>query len=492
MFSKRTPQLILFLLALLMIFQTGCKKNLMTPMVEDFTRPVIWMNVFEMSFTASEAGENSSPQILKIKNSGINTLTYSISDDADWLSVSPPGSSSSGQINEHLVSIDKSGLAAQDDSYTAVITIIASESYNNPQKVNVSLTIRGSVLPQEDDPDDGDDEDDPPAPDDPPSTPSLSAYCSRSPSSGTVPLDVSFTGSASGGTAPYSYSWKFGDGSSSSSQNPSHTYNSAGTYTATLTVTDSAASKATDSTKITASDSQPPPTSELSASASASTTSGEAPLTVNFTGSASGGTAPYSYSWNFGDGGSSSSQNPSHTYNSAGTYTTTLTVTDSAASKATDSTKITASAPEPPPPPPASDNKIEVNCNPSSGSASTTVNVPISITGNENEIKVFGLEMTFDANMFEFQSVEKGSLTGSWAAVAGNETTSGTLKIGGFLGAGTSIPTGSSGTIAIVKLKVTGSTYPNGQQCQVSIKSYTDNIAGMSPEPASATFTLQK
>jgi len=42
------------------------------------------------------------------------------------------------------------------------------------------------------------------------------------------------------------------------------------------------------------------------------------------------------------------------------------------------------------------------------------------------------------------------------------------------------------------KKKRTGSTYPNGQQCQVSIKSYTDNIAGMSPEPASATFTLQK
>jgi len=485
MFSKRTPQLILFLLALLMIFQTGCKKNLMTPMVEDFTRPVIWMNVFEISFTASEAGENSSPQILKIKNSGINTLTYSISDDADWLSVSPPSSSSSGQINEHLVSIDKSGLAAQDDSYTAVITITASESYNNPQKVNVSLTISGSVLPQEDDPDDGDDEDDPPAPDDPPSTPSLSASCSPSPSSGTVPLDVSFTGSASGGTAPYSYSWNFGDGESSMAQNPSYTYNSVGTYTATLTVTDSAASKDTDSTKITATS----PTSTLSASASASTTSGEVPLTVNFTGSASGGTAPYSYSWNFGDGQSSSSKNPSHTYSSAGTYTAILTITDSAASKATDSTKITASAPQPPP---ASGNKIEVNCNPSSGSADTIVNVPISITGNENEIKVFGLEMTFDANMFEFQSVEKGSLTGSWAAVAGNETTSGTLKIGGFLGAGTSIPTGSSGTIAIVKLKVTGSSYSNGQQCQVSIKSYTDDISGMSPEPASATFTLQK
>ncbi len=392
MFTKKTAQFILFFLVLLVIFQTGCKKNPMAPDMEDFTRPVIWINAFEMSFTASEASANSSSQILKVKNSGINTLTYSISDDADWLSVSPPNGSSTGQILEHLVSIDKSGLEAQDDSYTSVITITSSESYNSPQKVNVSLTISKSVLPQQDDPDDGDD----PPPGDDPSA--LSASCSGSPVSGVVPLDVSFTASASGGIAPYSYSWNFGDGQSYSSQNPSHTYSSAGTYTAILTVTDSTNSKATDSTTITTSASQPP----------------------------------------------------------------------------------------------ATGNKIEVKCNPSSASADTIVNVPISIKGNENEIKVFGLELTFDPNMFEFQSVEKGNLTGSWAAVAGNETTSGTLKIGGFLGAGTSIPTGSDGSIAIVKLKVTGSSYSSGQQCQVSINSYTDDIAGMSPEPANTTFTLQK
>jgi hypothetical protein len=51
-------------------------------------------------------------------------------------------------------------------------------------------------------------------------------------------LAVSFTGSASGGTSPYTYSWAFGDGGTSTSQNPSHTYASDGNYTATLTVTD--------------------------------------------------------------------------------------------------------------------------------------------------------------------------------------------------------------------------------------------------------------
>jgi PKD repeat protein len=86
------------------------------------------------------------------------------------------------------------------------------------------------------------------------STP-LTASASASPTTGNAPLSVGFTGSASGGTAPYSYSWNFGDGSSATTQNPSHTYNSAGTYTATLTVTDSSspAKTATSTVTITAS-----------------------------------------------------------------------------------------------------------------------------------------------------------------------------------------------------------------------------------------------
>jgi PKD repeat protein len=84
----------------------------------------------------------------------------------------------------------------------------------------------------------------------------LAATVSANPTSGQIPLAVSFTGTATGGTPPYSYSWNFGDGSAASTtQNPSHTYSTAGTYTATLTVTDSAspAKTATSSVTITAS-----------------------------------------------------------------------------------------------------------------------------------------------------------------------------------------------------------------------------------------------
>ena len=170
----------------------------------------------------------------------------------------------------------------------------------------------------------------------------LTATTSASPTTGNAPLSVSFTGSASGGTAPYSYSWAFGDGSTSTSQNPSHTYSSAGTYTANLTVTDGAspASTATSSVTVTVSAVGNP----LTATASATPSSGQVPVNVAFNGTATGGTPPYSYSWAFGDGTTSTSQNPSHSYGTAGTYTATLTVTDSSSPAKTASSSITITA----------------------------------------------------------------------------------------------------------------------------------------------------
>lgn len=71
----------------------------------------------------------------------------------------------------------------------------------------------------------------------------LSATFSASPTSGNIPLSVSFSGSISGGYTPYSWTLDFGDGSTpasgtTSSVSVSHTYNKVGTFTATLTVID--------------------------------------------------------------------------------------------------------------------------------------------------------------------------------------------------------------------------------------------------------------
>ena len=69
----------------------------------------------------------------------------------------------------------------------------------------------------------------------------LSASLSASPTSGVIPLAVTFTMGASGGFTPYTATLAYGDGASDSVTVPgtkAHTYTKVGTYTATLTVTD--------------------------------------------------------------------------------------------------------------------------------------------------------------------------------------------------------------------------------------------------------------
>jgi len=65
-----------------------------------------------------------------------------------------------------------------------------------------------------------------------------SASISYSPSNPLPLLSVTFTGSATGGTQPYSYSWDFGDGTTASGQTVSHSYLLPGSYVVTLTITD--------------------------------------------------------------------------------------------------------------------------------------------------------------------------------------------------------------------------------------------------------------
>ncbi len=76
---------------------------------------------------------------------------------------------------------------------------------------------------------------------------------------GSVPLTVHFTGTASGGTPPYSYSWTFGDGAQSTDQNPSHTYTTVGTYHPVFTATDSTSAYTTDNLTIQANPSESVP-----------------------------------------------------------------------------------------------------------------------------------------------------------------------------------------------------------------------------------------
>jgi PKD repeat protein len=161
------------------------------------------------------------------------------------------------------------------------------------------------------------------------------ANFTAAPTSGTVPLSVTFTDTSTGG--PTSWQWSFGDGSSNSTaENPSHTYTSPGTYTVTLTASNANGGSSYTATNYIVAGDWP------IASFTVSGASGYAPLTVTFTDTSSN--TPTSWQWSFGDGSANQTvESPTYIYNNPGTYTVILTASNTFGSSSA-STSIYVSA----------------------------------------------------------------------------------------------------------------------------------------------------
>lgn len=169
----------------------------------------------------------------------------------------------------------------------------------------------------------------------------LAAGATASPTTGSAPLTVNFTGGATGGTSPYHYLWTFGDGVGSNLSRPTHVFTTVGTFNVSLQVTDSTGQTASANLTVTVT-----AVASLMARASATPSDGVAPLSVLFNGTASGGIPPYTFAWGFADGTPHSAvRNPTHTFVDAGTYTVTLWLTDTDGGNATSTTTVVVSAP---------------------------------------------------------------------------------------------------------------------------------------------------
>lgn len=157
----------------------------------------------------------------------------------------------------------------------------------------------------------------------------LEVSVDRTPSSGGLPLGVSFASSVLGGAPPYTFDWDFGDGSGhSTQQNPTHTYTLGGMYVAKLTVTDSAGASASASVTITVT-----PLCTIACSASVplavsifATGLSPVPFAASADVSSDCPFAP-AFAWTFGDGATSTEQNPTHLYPAPGLYPWSLTTT---------------------------------------------------------------------------------------------------------------------------------------------------------------------
>jgi len=494
---------ILFVVILVfLIFSLTCKKETPTsPEIENYTRPVIWINVFEMSFSASVSGANPSAQILKVKNTGVGTLNYSISDDADWLNIEPTSGTSTGNIVEHTVSVDKAGLQAQEEPYKATITISSSNAYNSPQKVEVSLKISKEPPPQI----------------------WLSskniAFAGEEGGINPTPKYLSIKNSGKG-TLNYTITdnadWLHispAKGSSSGevvehkiSANISGLKARVEPYKAQITISCPEATNNPQNVNVSLKITKEPPKiwvspKELFFSAEEGGTN-PASNTLSIKNSGKGTlnyilTTDSSWLDVLPKSGVSTGNTNTHrvtvdiTGLSEGIYYGTITVRDPEATNSPQVVNVHLEITKTIPPCPEYD-KISIYCDPNTGGLNATIKVPITIVCNSKEIKAFGLELSYDSSFLQFLGVNKGNLTGGWASVDGNEISSGTVRIGGFAGSGRAIPSSSSGTIVEVSFKVICNNCSDGQQTQICISNYTDDISIMKPSITCATFSYKK
>jgi hypothetical protein len=468
MFSKKAGFIVLAGL-LLLSYQTSCQG----PFTYE-THPVIWVNSYALTFSAAEAGSNPTPQVLQVKNSGVENLTYTIADDADWLTVFPNSGTSTGQVIDHTVSVDKTGLASRPEPYTAKITVSSTQACNNPQQVTVTLNLSEQPPPEI-------------------SVTPKNVNFSAATGGSNPPAQTIRVRNSGQGTLNYTVTddanWlAVSPGSGTSTGNEvahSLTVNKAGlatgTYNAVVTIADSNAVNSPQVVNVTLTiGTSAPPAIAVSPSSLTfnARVGGSNPATQKIKVSNSGsGTLNYvitdDANWmNVNPAsGTSTGQEISHTVSiniaglSTGTYTGVITISSPNATNSPRSVQVTLVIGTIP-----TNNQIGISI---SGG-----DVLVSILGNTQQIKSFGFKLNYNTAALTLVGVSKGSLTSSWASVAGSQTAQG-ATIGGFAGdPNLAIPAGSSGTIAIIRL--TG-------QGQICLSALTDDIAGMTISPGCVT-----
>jgi len=103
----------------------------------------ISLNRTKFYYGAIVGGTKTGSQTLRINNSGGGTLSWSISDNASWLSGAPTSGSGAGVVT---LTVNTTSLAA--GTYAGTVTVTATGASNTPQTVSVTLTVKSSASDQ--------------------------------------------------------------------------------------------------------------------------------------------------------------------------------------------------------------------------------------------------------------------------------------------------------------------------------------------------------
>lgn len=93
----------------------------------------------ELVFYATEGGDDPLDREIVIINAGSGDMDWDVDVDESWLDVSPSSGTSDDEGETVTVSIDISGLDADD--YHGTITITADDADNSPESIDVSLYV---------------------------------------------------------------------------------------------------------------------------------------------------------------------------------------------------------------------------------------------------------------------------------------------------------------------------------------------------------------
>lgn len=96
-------------------------------------------SVSSLSFTGVVGGASPAAKTFTISNTGGGTLTWSLTETASWLSVSPTSGTTTTAPAQVTVSLTSTGLL--EGTYSAPITITAPGSTNGSQQISVTLTL---------------------------------------------------------------------------------------------------------------------------------------------------------------------------------------------------------------------------------------------------------------------------------------------------------------------------------------------------------------
>jgi hypothetical protein len=88
-----------------------------------------------------QQGSAASTQTFTVRNAASGTLSYQLSENSDWLDISPTQGTSAGEEDTITMTFTPTGLAR--GTYNGTITVTDPQASNSPQFVVVSFKVKG-------------------------------------------------------------------------------------------------------------------------------------------------------------------------------------------------------------------------------------------------------------------------------------------------------------------------------------------------------------